>query len=187
MTRPVRYSNNVGQFKRVTVGLCRRWLGEIRFELLLRTINMIFQKVKRFVWSLLRAANHDFCPSINRLVYWIKEPIGWVVTAILFSLLVGLKIGPQGYILAAGFTAFLVFGLVWPWLSLRGIRCSLVLPQGRVIEGTYRVFIATRARVVGNRIHNQSNSAAARSLTVRRCCRQQWISIRVGRYFSTCD
>ncbi len=96
---------------------------------------MNFLKIKSFVWWLLRLANYDFCPKANRFVTWIKEPIGWVVTAILFSLLVGVMIGPQGYVLAAAFTAFLVLGLVWPWVSLRGIRCSLVLPKGRVSEG----------------------------------------------------
>jgi len=44
-------------------------------------------------------------------------------------------IGPQGYVLAAAFTAFLILGLVWPWVSMKGIRCSLVLPQDRMREG----------------------------------------------------
>ncbi len=95
----------------------------------------MFIKGKQFVSWLLRVGNHDFCPSFNPFVYWLKEPFGWVICAIVFSLLVGLMIGPQGYALAAAFTAFLVLGLVWPWVSLRGIRCSLVLPAERVTEG----------------------------------------------------
>lgn len=105
----------------------------------------MFLKVKQIVWWVLRVANHDFCPGANRMVYWIKEPIGWVVTAILFSLLVGLMIGPQGYALAAAFTAFLVLGLVWPWLSLRGIHCSLRLPKERVSEGE-EVYVVFRVK-----------------------------------------
>lgn len=81
-----------------------------------------------------RVANHDFCPSWNWLFYTLKEPVGWVVAAIMFSLLVGLLVGPQGYVLAIAFTALLVLGLAWPWLSMKGIRCSLVLPDRRVSE-----------------------------------------------------
>ena len=105
---------------------------------------MFYPHAKRLFYSLLRAANHDFCPHLNKLVYWIKEPIGWVVSAIAFSLLVGVMIGPQGYVLAAAFSAFLVLGLVWPWVSMKGIRCTLLLPQERAREGedvniTFRV------------------------------------------------
>jgi uncharacterized protein (DUF58 family) len=90
--------------------------------------------LRKFLLNALRIANYDFCPSWNRFLYWLKEPVGWTVVGVVFSLLVGLFVGPQGYVLAFAFIALLGLGLVWPWVSMKGIRCSLVLPDGRVCE-----------------------------------------------------
>jgi len=81
-----------------------------------------------------RVANYDFCPNWNWLFHKLKEPIGWVVTAIVFSLLVGLFVGTQGYVLAFAFTTLLIAGLAWPWISMQGVRCRLVLPDRRITE-----------------------------------------------------
>lgn len=70
-------------------------------------------------------ANHDFCPWANRYVYWLKEPVGWFVTAMGASLLVGALLSPLGWTLAAGLAAILVLGLGFPWLAVRMIRCEL--------------------------------------------------------------
>jgi hypothetical protein len=91
-------------------------------------------KIQQLSQWLVRVVNYDFCPSLNGMVYWLKEPIGWVVCAIVASLLVGLCIGPQGYILAFSFLALLVLGLIWPWVSMKGIRCYLECPDRRVEE-----------------------------------------------------
>ena len=69
--------------------------------------------------------NHDFCPSFNKYVYWLKRPIGWVISAILFSAMVGLLIGQQGFVLMWSLIAFLVVGAIWPWLGMKGIGCRL--------------------------------------------------------------
>jgi len=91
-----------------------------------------FPGKQAFVW-LLKAAGHDFCPNW-RIFDLLKHPLGWVGVAIVFSLLVGLFVGPQGYVLSFVFLSLLVLGLVWPWLSMKGIRCELVLPDRRVTE-----------------------------------------------------
>ena len=83
----------------------------------------------------LNFANYDFCPQANPFVYWLKSPVGWVIVAIGFSIAVGLFIGPQGYILAAAFAALLALGMVWPWISMKGIKCRLVLPSQEMREG----------------------------------------------------
>ena len=82
----------------------------------------------------LRAANHDFCPQLNQYVYWLKKPIGWVVGALFFSILIGMFVGPQGYVLSFAFLSLLVLGLLWPWLSMRGIRCSVDIQRGAMRE-----------------------------------------------------
>ena len=92
------------------------------------------KKLKQLSATLFRLANHDFCPLFNQYVYWLKKPIGWVVAGTFFSILIGLFVGPQGYIMAVAFAALLVLGLVWPWLSMKGIRCQLTIPNGPMKE-----------------------------------------------------
>lgn len=95
---------------------------------------MLIKRITRLTQWMTRVANYDFCPSWNWLFHWLKEPIGWVVTAIVFSLMVGVFIGPQGYVLAFAFTTLLILGMAWPWISMQGIRCRLVLPDRRTSE-----------------------------------------------------
>ncbi len=94
----------------------------------------MLNRIKRFSKTVFELVNYDFCPLLNKYVYWLKQPIGWVVAAILFSLLVGLFIGPQGYVMALAFFALLVLGLVWPWLSMKGIRCRVSIPDDQMKE-----------------------------------------------------
>ncbi|MEC9092725.1 MAG: DUF58 domain-containing protein [Planctomycetota bacterium] len=83
---------------------------------------------------LLRAINYDFCPNANVYVYWLKQPVGFVVLAIFASLLAGLFIGPQGFVLMWTFVALLIFGTVWPWLCLLRVECNLHFTEKRTHE-----------------------------------------------------
>ncbi len=70
-------------------------------------------------------ATHDFCPWVNRYVYWLKEPVGWFVVALAISVLVGAFLSPLGWTVAAGLCAILILGLGFPWLAVRMIHCEL--------------------------------------------------------------
>ncbi len=105
---------------------------------------MVIAKLKAITGRVLNLVNKDFCPSLNKYVYWLKKPIVVVVLAILFSLSVGLLVGPQGFILAVGLMGLLLLGLFWPWLSMFGVRCQLELPDRQFWENeevplTFRV------------------------------------------------
>ncbi|MEX1041267.1 MAG: DUF58 domain-containing protein [Pirellulaceae bacterium] len=67
----------------------------------------------------------DFTPSANRYVYWLKTPLGVLVLTALASLLMGLFVTPQGYILLAASCGVIALGIIWPWVGLRGIHCRL--------------------------------------------------------------
>ena len=82
-------------------------------------------KILGIINTLVSGMNYDFCPSFNRYVYWLKQPIGWLVCAIISSFLVGMFIGPQGFVLMWAFLALLVLGAVWPLLSVKAITCQL--------------------------------------------------------------
>ncbi len=94
----------------------------------------MLKQLKRLSIIILDFANGDFCPAANQYVYWIKQPIGWVIGAIMFSVLVGVFVGSQGYVLATAFGALLIVGLVWPWVSMKGVRCTLLVPDHQLRE-----------------------------------------------------
>ncbi|MEE2641594.1 MAG: DUF58 domain-containing protein [Planctomycetota bacterium] len=79
--------------------------------------------------------NYDFCPSFNQYVYWLKRPIGWLACAAFSSLMIGLFIGPQGFILMWTFLALIAIGFVWPWISLRSVSCEISFLEARTSEG----------------------------------------------------
>ena len=92
-------------------------------------------RIRKLLDLIGRGMNYDFCPFANRYVYWLKQPIGWVACAIVASLLVGLTIGPQGYILMWSLLGLLCLGAIWPWLSIKGISCQLSFSRSRSSEG----------------------------------------------------
>lgn len=67
----------------------------------------------------------DFCPWANRFVYWLKEPVGWFVVATAISVIVGLYVAPIGWVLAACLSSLIAIGMVWPWVAVRSVSCSL--------------------------------------------------------------
>lgn len=95
----------------------------------------MFVKLKSLIKSLtaklLIGMNHDFCPQLNQYVYWLKQPIGWVVSGAFFSMLFGLLIGSNGFVLMWSFIALLIMGVAWPWLSMKGISCQLQFEESR--------------------------------------------------------
>lgn len=94
-----------------------------------------FKKRLKTVWrSLLAAGNHDFCPSLNRYVYWLKQPIGWFLLAAVASLLVAIMLGPQGWVLFVGIVSVTLLGVLWPALAMRGLSAELSFDRRRVTE-----------------------------------------------------
>lgn len=70
-------------------------------------------KIRQFLLWIARVANYDFCPRLSGVDNMLKQPLGWVISAIVGSLLVGMFIGPQGYIFG-----IVVSGVACPWLGL---------------------------------------------------------------------
>ena len=79
--------------------------------------------------------NHDFCPWANRYVYWLKQPIGWFVIAAGACLLIGLTLEPQAMIMFAAIMAFMLVGVLWPWIEIQGLACRLRFVKSRIQEG----------------------------------------------------
>src|SRR5437879_2717823 len=71
------------------------------------------------------ALHHDFCPWANRWVYWLKNPLWSLVLTTITAILCGTCVNTNVLILAGVLAGILTLGIVWPWLSLRGVRCEL--------------------------------------------------------------
>lgn len=100
------------------------------------------------------ALNHDFCPSFNRYVYWLKQPLGWIICGAIISGLVGILVGSQGFVVMWTFLALLAIGSLWPWISLKAIQCEIVFDddvshEGEPTRATLRVSNRWPVRVFG--------------------------------------
>jgi uncharacterized protein (DUF58 family) len=81
-------------------------------------------------------ATYDFFPSfsakIRRLVY---NPLGVLVIGALAALFCGIFLHAQGFVLFGSVAAVIVLGVLWPWVSLRGLRGSIAFEKTRAVEG----------------------------------------------------
>ena len=95
----------------------------------------VSQEVPKNATSLVsRLLTTDFCPWANRFVYWLKEPVGWFVLATLISVLIGMYFAPIGWTLAAALVGMISVGMVWPWVAVRAVTCSLYPEVDQVHE-----------------------------------------------------
>ena len=106
-----------------------------------------WSSIRNFTQRIGEFLNYDFSPFANPYVYWLKKPVGWVVSAAFFSALVGCLIGPQGFVLMWALIAFLVVGAIWPWLGMKGIDCQLRFD----VANTHEAETTTARLVVTNR------------------------------------
>lgn len=81
-------------------------------------------------------ATYDFSPrfsaKVRRLVY---NPLGVLLLAGTASLSCGLFLHAQGFVLCGGVLAVIALGVIWPWLSLRGLAATLAFDRPRASEG----------------------------------------------------
>ncbi len=89
----------------------------------------------RLIDKLLRSASTDFCPGANRYLYWLKEPIGWFVMALVISVLIGVHVTPLGWTLASVIGSIIVVGMLWPWVAVRMVYAGLRPAVDEVHEG----------------------------------------------------
>lgn len=77
----------------------------------------------------------DFCPGLNRYVYWLKQPFGWIAFAAAAASLVAISISPVGWWILASCLAVVAIQLIWPSFQIRVCECELIFDRPRAIEG----------------------------------------------------
>ncbi|MEZ6143172.1 MAG: DUF58 domain-containing protein [Zavarzinella sp.] len=89
-----------------------------------------------FLQNLTALAQKDFFPGFSQKVRrFLYQPVGILLVAAAISLICGLFLHPQAFILLAGIGAVLLFGLIFPWFSLRGVQVRYHFPQKRCTDG----------------------------------------------------
>jgi uncharacterized protein (DUF58 family) len=90
---------------------------------------------RSYLQSIVDLLNYDFCPSTNRLVYWLKRPHGFLAVAGLVALICALFLNAVAWVAVGAVTVVLVLGLVWPWIAMKGLSASLLWDSKRGREG----------------------------------------------------
>lgn len=99
------------------------------------TSNLATAHWPRWLTLIASALTHDYCPSANRFVYWLKHPLAVLALAAAVSLVIGLLVAPQGYVVCGAITTVMVLGVLWPWLGAIGLRSELHFERRRAREG----------------------------------------------------
>lgn len=79
--------------------------------------------------------NHDFCPWANRWVYWMKHPLSVLGLLLITSIPCGIYVNQVAFGFATILLILGVLGVVWPWISMRGVDCLLEFDRTRCRVG----------------------------------------------------
>jgi len=81
------------------------------------------------------ALHYDFCPEVNRWVYWMKHPLTCVALIGIVGAACSLLVNPHAWSIVAVIAAIGLLGTIWPWVAIWGIQCELMFERRRSREG----------------------------------------------------
>lgn len=87
----------------------------------------------RLRWTQL--LTHDFCPWLNRWVYWIKHPIVSLCFAGIAAGLCAAFVKTTALVGAFLILAVVLIGCLWPWISIAGVSAQIKVRQRKITEG----------------------------------------------------
>jgi len=90
----------------------------------------------------------EILSGLDPYLRWVRKPLGSLTLTAMASMLCGLFLHPQGFVVGSGVLVVTALGLVWPWLSVRGLGGSLAFDRARCREGeamTARLTLRNRA------------------------------------------
>ena len=66
--------------------------------------------------------SRDLCPAADKWIAWIKNPFWVMAASMLAAVLCGVFVSHSVLVFGVGLAITLAVGIVWPWLSLRGVH-----------------------------------------------------------------
>lgn len=92
-------------------------------------------RIPGLLTSVSRILSTDFCPSWNRWVYWVKNPLWVLILATVGTVLCGLFLNPWIFALTALLLVVVSVGTALPWVAIKGINCQVMFDVRRVAFG----------------------------------------------------
>lgn len=93
--------------------------------------------------------SRDYLPAVDRfLLDWAKTPLGALSAAAVAAGLCGVFLHPHGFVILLAIILVVTLGLVWPWLSVRGLNARFAFSRTRLREGeevTVRMSVSNKA------------------------------------------
>lgn len=81
------------------------------------------------------ALSADFCPALNRYVYWLKSPFWVLVLAMAGSIVCGIFLNPLVFVLTATLVFVTGIGVALPWIAVKAIHCRVAFDVRRTRVG----------------------------------------------------
>ena len=93
--------------------------------------------MRQLAWLTARGEilTQDFLPGLAPHIRWLRTPLGSLGLAAAAAGLCGMFLHPQGFVVFFGIVVVTILGLIWPWLSVRGLDGSLSFDRSRCREG----------------------------------------------------
>lgn len=73
-------------------------------------------------------------PGTNRYLYGLKSPLGWLLVAVIGSLLAATTLSPQMWLIFGLLLGLIVLGICWPLLAIHAVSCELKFDRRRCVE-----------------------------------------------------
>src|ERR1700686_2498487 len=83
-----------------------------------------------------RILTHEYFPTLDPYLFgWARTPLGTLGLAATAAALCGIFLHPHAFILLFAIVLVVLLGLLWPWLSMRGLSGTITFPPARIREG----------------------------------------------------
>ncbi len=91
--------------------------------------------VSRLIQRVDHALHIDFCPNLNRYVYWLRHPLVAIAVAALAALVCGIWVNPLGLLVSGILIVLGVLGTLWPRYAASGLEGELSFLSPRIRIG----------------------------------------------------
>lgn len=88
--------------------------------------------VKSRIHMLTEILNYDFCPQLNRWIYWLKNPFWCLALSVVMALICGVLVNTAILYIAAAISFVVLIGVIWPWISMSGIVAEVIFNKRRI-------------------------------------------------------
>ena len=96
----------------------------------------LFTKISRLGQTVGKdMTEREYFEWVNPYLRSFFHPLGVLFVLEVASIICGILVAPQGFIVSASVLAVIIVGCIWPWIGMRGVSCQLRFTAMRGEEG----------------------------------------------------